>query len=254
MNKAICHLAVIPLRKLPSDTSEMISQILFGETFYIMKRKRSWVKIKCDYDGYEGWIDKKQLLEIDKNLKSHHVTFDMAQQAVNDNHFKVLLLGSTLPNYDGISFELSSKNKYTYSGKVVDTKKITVTGDHLVKIAKKYLHAPYLWGGRTPFGIDCSGFTQMVYKFAGIPLKRDAYLQIDQGDTIDFISEARAGDLAFFVNEEQRIHHVGILLNDNEIIHASGAVKIDKIDQEGIYSKSTKRYTHKLRLIKRFLD
>jgi cell wall-associated NlpC family hydrolase len=139
----------------------------------------------------------------------------------------------------------------------VGNQKIEVIGDigridGLVAIARSYLNVPYLWGGRTHFGIDCSGFTQIVYKFKGIHLKRDASMQVKDGETVESIANTRLGDLAFFNNAEGRITHVGIMLDNKKIIHASGRVKIDTIDSEGIYSDELKRYTHKLNVIKRY--
>jgi len=110
-----------------------------------------------------------------------------------------------------------------------------------------------LWGGRSPFGIDCSGFTQMVYKLCGMPLKRDAWMQAEQGQDIHLLDETQPGDLAFFDNEEGRIIHVGILTTKNRIIHASGKVRLDSIDHQGIFNSETKRYTHNLRLLKRLI-
>jgi cell wall-associated NlpC family hydrolase len=124
--------------------------------------------------------------------------------------------------------------------------------DAIKERAMPFLSTPYLWGGRSVFGIDCSGFTQMVFRFFNIPLLRDAYLQATQGDVVGFLQEARCGDLAFFDNAEGRITHVGILLNDQEIIHSSGNVRIDKIDNAGIINVETSVRTHKLRIIKRY--
>jgi gamma-D-glutamyl-L-lysine dipeptidyl-peptidase len=115
------------------------------------------------------------------------------------------------------------------------------------------LNSPYLWGGKTPFGIDCSGFTQMAYKLAGIKLRRDAWQQAEQGHTINLLEETEPGDLAFFDNDEGNIVHVGIILRDHKIIHAAGKVRIDSIDHYGINNKELKKYTHKLRLIKRMV-
>ncbi|NTW32657.1 MAG: C40 family peptidase, partial [Bacteroidetes bacterium] len=123
----------------------------------------------------------------------------------------------------------------------------------IVENAYMYLDAPYLWGGRSPFGIDCSGFVQMVYKLIGIRLPRDASQQASQGTTINFLSEAVPGDIAFFDNEDGIIVHTGIIINNGQIIHASGRVRIDNLDHEGIFQVKTKKYTHKLRLIKRII-
>jgi cell wall-associated NlpC family hydrolase len=116
-----------------------------------------------------------------------------------------------------------------------------------------YLHCPYLWGGRSPFGVDCSGYTQMVFKLAGKRLRRDTHMQAEQGMTVYLLDEAQPGDLAFFDDDNGNIIHTGILLSKNKIIHASGRVRIDLIDYHGIYNEALRRYTHRLRLIKRIL-
>ncbi len=165
-----------------------------------------------------------------------------------------VLIGSTLPSFDGMNFKLKNE-KFVYNGQAIthgngndyDHEKI------LEKCALKYLHAPYLWGGRSPFGIDCSGFTQMVFKLMDVRLKRDAYQQAQQGKDIGFADLAQEGDLAFFENKEGKISHVGIILKNKKIIHASGCVRIDKIDAYGIFNEETKKYSHNLKVIKRVL-
>lgn len=124
--------------------------------------------------------------------------------------------------------------------------------DEVIKTAGSYLNTPYLWGGRSPYGIDCSGFTQMVFKQFGIRLKRDAWQQAGQGEVVDFLQSAKAGDLAFFDNDEGKISHIGIMVDNSQVMHASGKVRTDIIDNQGIYNEEMKRYTHKLRIIKRF--
>ena len=156
-------------------------------------------------------------------------------------------LGSTLPFYDG-NHCLINGTRFQFEGAHKPKTKINKTD--LVNIAYMYLHAPYLWGGRTPMGVDCSGFTQMAYRLNGISIPRDAFQQVELGTTLSFIEEAEPGDLAFFDNSEGLIIHVGMILENNHIIHASGKVRIDRIDQQGIFNKQLGEHTHKLRLIK----
>ena len=250
----ICNLAIIPLRIEPNDRSEQVSQVLFGEHFEILEQLKQWFKIRLQYDNYEGWIDSKQcqiISESDFNEISNSaliLNHDLVEYVTSkDNLLIPILLGSSLSflNYDTINI-----NNFEFEG-------LKVTGikpkSDLIKTAFMYLNAPYLWGGKTPFGIDCSGFTQMVYKLNGYKLLRDASQQSTQGEALSFIEESEPGDLAFFDNEEGKIIHVGIIMNDNYIIHASGKVRIDRLDHLGIYNAETNRHTHKLRVIKKII-
>ncbi|MBS1526262.1 MAG: C40 family peptidase [Bacteroidetes bacterium] len=251
MEYGICNLAVIPLRAEPSDKSEQVSQVLFGEAFEIAEWKDRWVKIKTAYDDYEGWIGRLQFAMLGhiayKTLKQSPapITYRAVTQAWKkpDNSVLYLPVSSSLVFLKGTTCHINNE-KFEIIGEIGETEPIDIT-------AKSFLNTAYLWGGRTHYGIDCSGFTQTVFRLQGIQLKRDAYMQATQGRTIDFISEAKLGDLAFFDNEEGRITHVGIMLNNGLIIHASGRVKIDNVDSQGIFSEEQKRYTHKLRIIKR---
>jgi hypothetical protein len=250
----ICNLAIIPLRIEPNDRSEQVSQVLFGEHFEILEQLKQWFKIRLQYDNYEGWIDSKQcqiISESDFNEISNSaliLNHDLVEYVTSkDNLLIPIPLGSSLSflNYDTINI-----NNFEFEG-------LKVTGikpkSDLIKTAFMYLNAPYLWGGKTPFGIDCSGFTQMVYKLNGYRLLRDASQQSIQGEALSFIEESEPGDLAFFDNEEGKIIHVGIIMNDNYIIHASGKVRIDRLDHLGIYNAETNRHTHKLRVIKKII-
>jgi hypothetical protein len=246
----ISKISICPVRIEPSDKSEMITQLLFGELCQLRDRKDNWFFISTIYDEYEGWIDAKQVTEISQNVNNQHICFQLTHSChQQDNHIPIVL-GSSLPNFDGLNFKIN-KEKFIYNGKSLEISEKNKT--NIKKIALKYLNAPYLWGGRSPFGIDCSGLTQMVYKFLNIPLPRDAYQQAEMGEIINFTSEAKMGDLAFFGNEES-ITHVGIVLDDNKIIHAHGWVRIDILDHIGIFNVDTKKYSHKLKVIKRILD
>ncbi|MCB9255820.1 MAG: C40 family peptidase [Chitinophagales bacterium] len=247
MELAICHVSIAPLRAENSDRSEMISQLLFGECMEILEIKDSWTWIRCLHDNYEAWIDNKQYIKLNKEQVNSHISLQSSHVCHLGNKTMNLVLGSNLPNFDGINFSIE-KTKYLYNGKAIEVAKNPIS--NLRKIALKYEGAPYLWGGRNPFGIDCSGFTQMVYKFFSISLPRDAYQQASIGETLNFVGEAREGDLAFF-GKEDKITHVGICLGNNEIIHASGMVRIDTLDHVGIYNKENKKYSHFLKIIKR---
>ena len=258
MEFGICDLSVAPLRAEPTDKSEIISQILFGETYKVTAIKPKWIKIKMAYDGYEGWLDEKQHLPIKKNYydklikEPASVSLDIVNMAMSSDRQVPIVIGSNLPDFDGMNFKIK-KEKFVYSGQAITLSNHYEYDKIIEKCVLRYLNAPYQWGGRSPFGIDCSGFTQMVYKLIGITLKRDSYQQAGQGKTIDFIDTLRDGDLAFFENNEKKITHVGIILKGSRIIHASGKVRIDKLDHYGIYNEKTKKYTHKLKIIKRLI-
>lgn len=257
MTFGISKLSIISLRKEPNHRSELVSQLLFGETYEIIITQGNWINIRSSYDGYEGWIDASQHIELtskDYNLQNegnYAVALESACIASSTATSCAIVAGSTLAGFDGLNFKIG-KEKWVYNGQAL----LAETGKNnnlLEKIAVRYLNAPYLWGGRSPFGIDCSGFTQVVYKFLGIPLLRDAYQQAEQGSVVNFLEESQPGDLAFFNNEEGRIIHVGIVLKDQRIIHASGKVRIDKLDHFGIYNADIKKYSHQLKIIKRIL-
>lgn len=257
MNYGIIKLSVVPLRAEPAHRSEQISQLLFGESYEVMQEQHGWLLIRCLYDDYQGWINAAQhvgLAEKDFMLLGDTVkavALETACTASSSESSLALLAGSTLPAFDGLNFKIG-REKFVYNGQAIipDGARNPVL---LEKVAMRYLNAPYLWGGRSPFGIDCSGFTQVVFKFLNIALKRDAYQQAEEGVALNFLEESTVGDLAFFANEEGKITHTGILLKDNRIIHASGKVRIDKIDHFGIFQTETKKYSHQLKIIRRVL-
>jgi hypothetical protein len=236
----------------------MVTQLLFGELCEIRDYKnKSWVKIRCVHDDYLGWIDPKQILYLEDGVfeqyNSYHPTsFEVSMPLMNHEVSYPILLGSTLPFFDGLSLKIPGMN-YTFSGQAIDIEAMDLTPELLIKVAKKFINSPYLWGGRSPFGIDCSGFTQVVYKILGLKLPRDASQQVSEGELVAFATATKPGDLAFFENKEGKIIHVGIMLEDNKIIHASGKVRVDILDQVGILNVETKKYTHFLRVIKRII-
>ena len=259
MEFGICNLSIVPVRSEHTDKSEMLTQILFGELVVLSEKIKNWIKIRLVYDNYEGWIDEKQFLPISEDTFSSinninpNITLDLVQILTNTSLNKMIpvVLGSSLPGLENQSFLIENYN-YTYEAPVT-TDEHKITSIELIENALMYLNAPYLWGGRSPFGIDCSGFTQMSFKICGIKLLRNASQQAEQGEDVSFIDEAEQGDLVFFDDEEGNIIHVGILLSEKKIIHSSGRVRIDSIDHQGIYNNELKKYTHKLRLIKKII-
>ncbi|CAM3622476.1 C40 family peptidase [Flavobacterium saliperosum] len=251
---AICNLAIVPLRVEPSDRSELVSQVLFGEHFTILEQTDKWSRIQLAFDGYEGWIDNKQfqmISEANYNSLSNSASVmsaDLVEYITTPNNYLLPIpIGSSLSFLDNPEINVS---QFSFEGlKVCGIK----PKSELIKTAFMYLNAPYLWGGKTPFGIDCSGFTQMVYKLNGYSILRDASQQATQGEALSFIEESEPGDLAFFDNDEGRITHVGMIMEDNYIIHAHGKVRIDRLDHLGIYNIDTGRHTHKLRVIKKIV-
>ena len=253
MKFGIGHLNVIAVRKEPADQSEMVTQLLFGETFQVLVEEPEWIRIHIDYDYYEGWVMAKQVRflseEDHKRISKNNTCFSnelVTFISDKNDHPQILTLGAGLPEYDHGKFKLSEMT-YAFDGDIIAGKQ---PKSRLVRTAYKFLNAPYLWGGRTPFGVDCSGFTQMVYKINGYELFRDSHQQASQGEVLSFIEECEPGDLAFFDNEDGEIIHTGIILDNNYIIHCHGKVRIDRIDSSGIYNVDTKRHTHKLRVMK----
>ncbi len=251
MNYGISNLAIVPMRNEAADQSEMVNQVIFGEHFKVLEIRKKWSKIRLAHDSYEGWICNKQWIEIEEDIYKQldkevaTITTDILD-IIKKNHHQPIVIGSILPSYKS-GHALINNEMYKFDG-------LTTPGfikkDKLVENALIYLNAPYLWGGRSPLGIDCSGFTQMVYRLQGVDLPRDAYQQAEVGTTLSFVEESEPGDLAFFDNTEGKITHVGIILEDNHIIHAAGKVRIDRIDQQGIFNTEIGNHTHKLRLIK----
>ncbi len=259
MLHGICGLSVIPMRAEASDASEMINQVLFGECFEILEQKPKWSFIQLQHDRYEGWVDNKQLIPISKEQFTNRqqteamFTNNLIDLVSNDmsGRFFPIFLGSYLPFFKADTAKLSlGESRFTFEGETTSGEK---TRETMIEVAYKYLESPYLWGGRTPAGIDCSGFTQMVYRLCGYTLPRDSGQQASLGETLSFIEESQPGDLAFFDNEEGRITHVGLLLPNNYIIHASGMVRIDRLDQSGIFNAEIGKHTHRLRVIKKVM-
>ena len=237
MRYGICNLSVVPMRKEASHTSELVSELLFNDIYKIIDENDEWLKIQCMYDSYEGWIRKLQHNEITDNELNDFISKE-----------KFIVNVPTI-NYDNMVLSFGSKVFKHVEGSIPLSK--NYDSDALIESTFKMLSTPYRWGGKSIMGIDCSAFVQLCAKIAGYKLPRDASQQYDFGDTVTDLSEAQAGDIAFFENKEHRIIHVGILLAKNIIIHASGKVRIDAIDTTGIFNNELNAYTHYLCKIKR---
>lgn len=249
MQYAICNLGIVPLRLEPTNTSEMVSQMLYGEYFKILEERGKWSRIRTAFDSCEAWVDNKQYQKISEEDYNRFETeeavlsADLIEFISGDNqNLMPVPLGSVL-NFTAVL-------NHSHNGNKIKGKQ---EKSNLIETAFLYLNAPFLWGGKTPFGIDSSGFTQMVYKLNGHKLCRNAADQAKQGESLSFIEESEPGDLAFFDDKDGIITHVGIMMNDNYIIHADGKVRLDRIDHSGIYNADLRRHTHKLRVIKKII-
>jgi len=264
MKYGITHLSQISMRKEPTHKAQLVSQLLFGDLYQIEEFIGDWLRIRILECNYEGFIEKKVWNEISENDATEYVS--QPKYFVNDYliFIKDIKSNITFPVFMGSSFpyphdntlilgnsmflvELPKEQKYQKYSMLSETQ------DILLQFAMKFLQAPYLWGGRTPVGIDCSALVQLAFKSISILLPRDASQQVNCGTQIDFSTEWQVGDVAFFDNEDKEITHVGILCGKDKILHASGFVKIDHLDSTGIYNKLLEQYTHKLRIVKRLI-
>ena len=264
---AIAHCTVTPVRQEPSEGSEQLTQLLFGEVCEVLDRLPRWTKIRSTLDGQEGWVDFKMLSPIDNQYPISDIRTVVAvpmaiATAMETGEEMMLTLGTRLPNYAHGTFEVLGK-QYLINPTEVRGERLEVKGDEAMRredvcaIAQTLLNAPYLWGGKNAMGIDCSGFTQVVYAAMGVNLLRNAREQITQGELVPNLAQAQPGDLAFFDHADRdpnatNISHVGLLLDNKTIIHCSGCVHVDDIDEMGIHLADGE-LTHHLVQIKRYL-
>jgi hypothetical protein len=256
MKYGICTLALVPLRLEQAHRSEMVSQVLFGELFEILEEQADWTLIRLLETNYLGWIQNGQFQELDDLDRQHYLS---GKPTIVGRAGGVLFTDTAqFQLCHGTKLYLNAESKVnllpltlTYQGSINSLSKNQFESE-VMQLARSYENTPYLWGGRSQWGIDCSGFSQLIYSCFDLSLPRDAYQQAEMGQTVDFVSEIRVGDLAFFDNAEGRITHVGIMLDRDTIIHASAKVRVDRMDTEGIFNVEQNRYTHKLRIVKRY--
>ena len=255
MSYKICIVPLSPIRRESLHKSEMVSQLVFGETCIPTGEiHKEWVGIKTGYEGYAGWCQESHLAEITADLYNAHPVA-LTHGWVNTIQFNGLPMklpfGCCLPALEKGVADWNG-NRVVFRGRTWDIARATRDETTIRFLACQYLNTAYLWGGKTVFGVDCSGFTQTVLRFLGIPVLRDAWQQAEQGDPVASLEVSRCGDLAFFNQGEGKISHVGILFNCREIIHASGKVRVDKIDESGIVPEENSGKTHYLRGIRRY--
>ncbi len=248
MRISACNLSIVPLRAEPDHRSEMVSQLLFGECFKILEEGIDFVKIRTLDSNYEGWMQKQQFGTVDFATEATSTIVDLqGAQALAEDKTIFLVPGTRIRNQ---TIHIGN-DAFKIEGALRQAR-IDDFEQEFKRLCQYYLQAPYMWGGRSIFGIDCSGFSQSVCGHFGLSLPRDAYQQAETGVTVDFLTEIKAGDLAFFDNEQGKITHVGVMLDKENIIHASAQVRIDKMDTHGIFNADQNRYTHKLRIVKRY--
>lgn len=252
-------LPLVPVRVSDDERSEMVTQLLFGEYIEVTGQTEKWLRIKSVFDNYEGWVDRKMVRMLSEelyhmNMASGRFVLPNPHNVIyNDerNQSKLIPGGSTVYGLSENEFEIGDE-KWSLI-EPITSMDLPYPAHAVVETALAYLNAPYLWGGKSVLGIDCSGLVQVVFSIGGYFLPRNAYQQVEYGKTVDFLTEARTGDLAFFENAEGNIIHVGILLDNTKVLHSSGWVKIESIDSQGIVSGVTGEYTHQLRVIKRII-
>jgi len=262
LNHGICALSAVPVRAEASDKAELVTELLFGECYKVLLTQGNWLRIEAAADSYQGWIDFKQHAAVSPvyfaawRAQDHPRALDVVQVVSDATTRQPITLGCRLPFFDGMTLKMSDDKSLFYNGPATNPAQPCTSERRLAllrKLGQQYLRAPYVWGGKSIFGLDCSGLMQQLFGLVGVQLPRDARQQIDLGEPVDFVTQARLGDLAFFDNADGAIVHVGLVVEDGLILHAHGEVRLDPLDHHGIFNRERQKYSHKLRLIKRLL-
>jgi hypothetical protein len=249
--------SIVPMRREPREQSEMVSQLLFGEPYRVEEVIDKWLRISACFDHYGGWFDRKLHREITQEEYRKYnpvqvpvLACKMAEIRLSRSSVLIISAGSSLPGFVESRKTLVTPDKEV-PVRPIGGKMIRSSDQRINHTACQFLNVPYLWGGRSFFGMDCSGFVQTVFKIHGIFLPRDAAEQAKSGTEISSADEVAPGDLAFFGLDRENISHVGIVMPASEIIHCSGWVRIDRLERSGIYNRSTHTMTHKLQALRR---
>ncbi len=253
METFVCENVFVPLRSAPSHKSEMLSQVLFGEKYTIIDEAGHWLKVNTLFDNYSGWIDQNHLLHSPSAGDATGFVLQKSLLCFRKDKTRLVLEASCEvfnPDFTAKSFS-AGENIYTASEEFSDL--FVRNKESLADTAMRFINSPYIWGGRIPSGIDCSGLTQLVYKLHGITIPRDSKDQSTAGVPVSFLEETLPGDLVFFDDDRGNLSHVGMILSRGLVIHASGRVRIDSIDHQGIFRNEIKNYSHRLRTIRRIV-
>ena len=259
LDYGVCRLSIVPVRAEASDKSELTTQLLFGDHYEVTDatKDKKWLRIQINFDQFDGWLDAKQHHSISQeyyeylNRAEFKITTDVTATLLYNKSPQIILMGSMIPISSSELFKMEEQFAFNGEAKNLGQKR---EFEYMKNIAFKYLNAPYLWGGKSPFGIDCSGFVQMVFKICGYRLFRNSWQQSNQGKSFRDIEQGKPGDLVFFKNPEGKVNHVGIMLEGDRIIHASGKVRVDHLNEEGILHLETKIYSHQFSHIRRILS
>ncbi|RZK16120.1 MAG: hypothetical protein EOO56_20785 [Hymenobacter sp.] len=254
-------MSAVPVRAEASDKAEQVTELLFGDCYTVLLAQGNWLHVEGAADKYLGWIDYKQHMPVSDayfrawQAQDHPRALDLVQVVSDANTRQPITVGCRLPFFDGMTLKIGDKTLF-YNGVATNPTQAAPLERQLTllrKLGHLYLRAPYVWGGKSVFGLDCSGLMQQLFGLLGIQLPRDAHQQIALGEPVDFVTQAQPGDLAFFENADGRIVHVGVVLDEGQILHAHGEVRLDPLDHHGIFNRTRQKYSHKLRLIKRVL-